>query len=253
MTNYKRVKYRKSPLLEVIFQLQFPTILAINSNQPVGFQEKIRNRYPFYQEILEQQNELLITSDGHSTAINQTKNYCFISKDHTYKINLTSSFIAISSVGYTQWEDFIEHIKYVVPLFEEEYMPTFYTRVGLRYIDAITRSKLGLSGQKWSDLIQPQILGIITPEIEDGIQSFVSSAEYKNSDGCSLTRTHIELVHVDNDPELSLLMDCDYFTNIIIEKDAMLNIANRLHQYSSNFINNAITDILNEAMEPMPI
>ena len=51
-------------------------------------------------------------------------------------------------MGYTQWEDFTRHIEFVVPLFEEEYRPAFYTRVGLRYVDAITRGNLGLKDRK---------------------------------------------------------------------------------------------------------
>lgn len=140
MQEYKRVKYNKSPLVEVIFQLRFPTILSINSKQPVDFQEKIRECYPLYQEEIEQQNELFIAPDGNPAQIRQSqnKNYSFISADGLFKVNLTSSFIAISTMGYTQWEDFTRHIEFVVPLFEEEYRPAFYTRVGLRYVDAIT-------------------------------------------------------------------------------------------------------------------
>lgn len=57
----KRVRYEKSPLVEVIFQLRFPTILSINARQPVEFQELIRKQFPFYEEGIEQQNEFLIT------------------------------------------------------------------------------------------------------------------------------------------------------------------------------------------------
>ena len=49
----KRVRYEKSPLVEVIFQLRFPTILSINAVQPVEFQELIRKEFPFYEEGVE--------------------------------------------------------------------------------------------------------------------------------------------------------------------------------------------------------
>lgn len=255
MQNYKRVKYNKSPLMEVIFQLRFPTILSINANQPVNFQEKIRERYPFYEEGIEQQNELVIAPDGKPTHLKQSenKNYSFVSADNLYKVNLTSSFIAISTLAYTQWEDFVKHIEFVVSVFEEEYKPAFYTRVGLRYIDAITRGNLGLETKKWNELIQPHILGIVTPEIEEGVHSFVSEAEYRNDDGKTLTKTHFEFVHVNDNPEMFLLMDCDYFTSGVTEKNELINIANMLHTNSSNFIGRAITEELSEAMEPEEI
>ena len=104
----KRVKYKNCPLVEVIFQLRFPTILSINTKQPAEFQEKIRRDYPYYDEGIEEQNELLLNANGKAAQVktNQNKNYSFISIDETYKVNLTSTFIAISTRKYTQWEEF---------------------------------------------------------------------------------------------------------------------------------------------------
>lgn len=251
----KRVQYKNSPLLEVIFQLQFPTILSINSNEPAEFQEAIRERYPFYEENIEQQNEVTVVPGGNSAQVKQTqtKNHTFISVDKTYKVNLTSSFIAISTVRYTRWEDFVEHINYVIPKFERKYSPAFYTRVGLRYIDAITRGNLGLTGKKWSELIKPHILGIITPGIEENVQTFLSTAEYKNPDEKSFTRVRIELVHVNENKELSLLLDSDYFTTEITQQDSVLSVAETLHTNSSTFIESAIMPDLRNAMEPTEI
>ena len=109
----KRVRYEKSPLVEVIFQLRFPTILSINSNQPVVFQEQIREKYPFFEEQLEEQGDILYNPQIKATALRKTgenKNYAFISEDNLTKINLTPSFIAISTMAYTQWEEFRKHI-----------------------------------------------------------------------------------------------------------------------------------------------
>ena len=97
------------------------------------------------------------------------------------------------------------------------------------------------------------MLGIVTPEIEDGVQSFVSEAEYKNADGKSFTKTHFELVHVNDNPELSLLIDCDYFTSEMTKKEELMDMANILHINSSNFIGKAITEELSIAMEPIEI
>ena len=152
MKEYKRVRYQKSPLIEVVFQLRFPTILSINAKQPMEFQDKIREKYPFYQEGDEQQNEMIIGPDGNPVQIktSSAKNYAFISSEESYKINLTASFISIYTLKYTQWEEFRKHIEFVVPIFETVYKPAFYTRVGLRYIDVINRENLGLEKVGWN-------------------------------------------------------------------------------------------------------
>lgn len=255
MSEINRVKYNKCPLIEVIFQLRFPTILSINTKQPDAFQERIREQYPFYQEVIEKQNEIVLAADGRPTQVKQnaSKNYAFISADSNYKINLTSSFISVSTTAYTQWEDFREHIARIIPIFEDIYKPAFYTRVGLRYIDAITKSALGLEGVQWNELIRPHVLGIMTPEIETGIKSFVSEAEYGNPDGKTITKAHFELVHINENVELSLLIDTDYFSFDITQKADVFNVAELLHENSSNFIGKAITKRLSDAMEPVEI
>ena len=143
----KRAKYKNCPLVEVIFQLRFPTILSINTKQPAEFQEKIRRDYPYYDEGIEEQNELLLNANGKAAQVktNQNKNYSFISIDETYKVNLTSTFIAISTRKYTQWEEFSVKVEQVVKAFQEVYEVPFYTRIGLRYIDVIQRSVLNLT------------------------------------------------------------------------------------------------------------
>lgn len=255
MNQYKRVRYQKSPLLEVIFQLRFPTILSINTNQPSTFQEKIRELYPFFQEGNEQQKEFFLGADGIPKQVgnSETKNYAFISPDGQSKINLTASFISFSTLRYTQWEEFLEKIRFIIPIFEDIYEPSFYTRIGLRYIDAITREDLGLQQEKWSDLIEPHILGLISSDFEDGIHTFKTIAEYENPKDKTYIKTHFELVHINNRRELSFLIDCDYFAQSITNKDKVYDIANDLHTNSSHFISSAFTEKLHQAMEPIEI
>lgn len=247
----KRVKYNRCPLVEVIFQLRFPTILSINSKQPADFQEKIRKEYPFFDEGIEEQNELLINTNGNSAQVksSQNKNYSFVSVDETYKVNLTSTFIAISTRKYTQWEEFSEKVRRVVKAFQETYEVPFYTRVGLRYIDVIQRSVLGLSNEKWSDLVKPHVLGVVT-QFEDSMNSYVSQTEFKDSTDDICTKTHFEFVNVNNSDENSLLIDCDYFKTEKVNVESMMNVATVLHNHSSNFLMTAITEKLNDAMEP---
>lgn len=44
-----RVIYEINPLDEVICQLRFPPVLKIDTEVPAGFQEQIRDDYPFYE------------------------------------------------------------------------------------------------------------------------------------------------------------------------------------------------------------
>lgn len=252
--NDQRVKYEKSPLVEVIFQLRFPTILSINSKQPVDFQEKIRKRFPYFEEGIEQQNEFLITPNTGETKVrtSQNKNYSFVTEDNLYKVNLTSTFIAVSTLQYTQWEDFIEVIKFVVAQFESVYEPPFYTRTGLRYIDVIQRSVYGLEQKKWSDLVKPHVLGIVAEE-ESKINSYLAEAELQDPVDGICTKEHFEFVHVNGNAEISLLIDCDYFKSEAIKSNDLFGVATSLHTHSSNFLRTAIKNDLHVAMKPVTL
>ena len=253
MENKKRVKYEKNPLVEVIFQLRFPTILSINKIQPADYQERVRTRYPFFQDNTEQQNEVIIGPNGpQQIKTSQNKNYSFISANNKYKINLTSTFIAVSTLSYTQWEDFIKEIEYAIVPFEEIYKPSFYIRVGLRYVDVISRSKLGLNDKKWSELIQPQVLGIVTDEIEDGVNSYLMETDFKCKDGTN-AKHHFELVNTEGSNEVSFLIDSDYFSIGTIKIDDVKNISEKLHINSGNFLAKTIKSELEVAMEPVNI
>ena len=53
----ERVKYRKSALREVIFQVKFPSILRIDTEVPAEFQEMVRQKYPMYND---RRNETIV-------------------------------------------------------------------------------------------------------------------------------------------------------------------------------------------------
>lgn len=252
----KRIKYSKSPLVEVVFQLRFPTILSINSTQPFFFQDKIRDRYPFFEDQLEEYGDVVLDTQLKKAAMRkmgENKNYSFISTDHMKKINLTPSFISFSSMAYEQWEIFREDIEGIIPIFEEIYRPIFYTRIGLRYIDVITRSKLDLINVKWTELIKSHVLGMITEEHEDGVNNYISETEYKTKVNDVLSKTHFELVQMNDQSEISFLIDCDYYILKTIKIEQVKEKSEALHDASSHFIQSAITNRLHNAMGPTEI
>lgn len=252
----KRVKYKKSPLIEVIYQLRFPTILSIESEQPVQFQERIREKYPFYDVQTEEQSNISFDPRLKSVSMNklgENKNYSFIDVDRVYKVNLTASFISISTKLYTQWETFWDNAQYVIKVFEEIYNPSFYNRVGLRYRNVIRRSILGLEECKWKELVSPEFLGIMGKTNEEGVKVYKTATEYQTDVEDVISTARIELVHVNHEEELCFLIDCDYYTNGINESSKIKYISDSLHEASNNFMQSAFTERLSMAMEPEDI
>ena len=142
----RRYAYGKSQLIEVICQLRFPTILSIDTREPADFQETVRAAFPRYQCQVE---KLPGVNGAPARTVN---NHTFISEDGGYKLSLTKDFIALSTMRYTHWEDFAARLDEPLGQFIKIYRPNCFDRVGLRFVNAISREQLGLTGRRWNDL-----------------------------------------------------------------------------------------------------
>lgn len=245
----KRIKYQRSPLVEVICQLRFPTILSLNTNEPVEFQELIRQEFPLYNCRNEKKSEVL---QNQEVRVSSNRVYEFIAASTRTKITITSSFIAFSTLEYDVWEKFREVILSVLTKFECVYRVPFYTRTGLRYKDIITKGVYGLSDKKWSELIKPNVIGIAAEIEDDRMMGFRLDTEYKQTDN-TYTHNMFSFVHHNGLLELSLLLDCDYYCKDIHDGSAVPVLIDTLHSHSSNFISYSITKLLEDAMQPVEI
>lgn len=250
-----RVIYGRNPLIEVIVQLRFPTILSINSSDPVEFQESIRDDYPLYQLGIENEQEIEIVAqnDMFFPSIrknNQHKNHTFISADGKYKINLTSSFISISTINYTRWEELLTRFDKPLSKFIEIYRPPFFERIGLRYIDAFSRKTLEITDKKWSDLIHSAWLGALATIPEEKALNIGVDAEYLLDNGVSRAKIHTGLGLVNNEPEKVFIVDSDFIHIANIQVNGYKEILEYLHNNSGAFIQSVIKESLHNAMKP---
>jgi uncharacterized protein (TIGR04255 family) len=266
LKDYHRVHYRKNPLLEVICQVRFPRILSIDGEVPSVFQNRINTRFPILQTANEyqQQVSMNMTDDNPIPHITQTEkrpNYAFVSGDTKWKVNLTSTFLSLSTLQYCSWEEFYEKLTFVIDVFQELYPSPFYERVGLRYIDAFTRSKLNLhDGTDWKDLIHPFALGFLSnPDIKDDIKFFKCSTEFDTGNNV-FARVNTSLGFINTGDiqvqlpgqELSFIVDSDIFT-FRVNREELSSRFESLHKVSTNIMRSVITETLHTAMEPEEI
>lgn len=250
----KRVIYNKNPLIEVILQVRFPTILSINSNEPAEFQEAIRQKYPLYSLNIEKEHELSIIEkeDSFFPSIqekDQKKNHSFVSADGKYKVNLTSSFISLSTVNYIRWEEFFDRFKFVLSKFLNVYNPTFFERVGLRYIDAFSREKLKITNKPWKELIQAPWIGPLSDIDENNLFNLGIDTEYVLGDQKSRAKIHTGL-GVLNNTEKVFIVDSDFIRSSMVSIVEYESVLEYLHNNSEAFIHSVITEDLHNAMEP---
>jgi uncharacterized protein (TIGR04255 family) len=249
----QRVVYGKNPLSEVVCQLRFPPILRIESEVPARFQDRIREEFPDFGETLGLQIEAPSELQGVAvpellgrTAI---RNYRFASEDDCWHVNLTRGFVALTTKKYERWEEFRSKLESPLSALVSIYSPTSFSRIGLRYINKIKRSQLGLEDVDWSELLEPHLMGLLRmPEVHDRVTQFESRYEIQLSDRESSVR--IVTAFVDETNERCYVIDNDFFRAGKIDISAVTEHLDYFNQRGSRLFRWCITDRLHAAMEP---
>ena len=259
-SNEERCRYEKSQLAEVICQLRFPEILTIEANAPVQFQEAIRHQFPHYAVRKEASPPRLTGTPGNMNLEKQalTNNYEFVSVDGRWRVNLTSRFISLACSRYDNWEEFAGMLDGPLAAFIKTYRPALFERVGLRYMNFISRQALNLQGTPWKELIQPQYLGLLADEEvhEQSTARNSIDAEIALRGGCR-AKIHAGpgLVKRNGvqDNEVKFILDLDLFMQGKMAVNLSAGALQTLHSQADSIFRGAITQTLHDAMEPAPL
>lgn len=256
-----RVHYDRPQLAEVICQLRFPAILSIGANDPVEFQEAVRGIFPRYTARKEQPRPQ-ITGLGTPEAKLETPkpvtNHHFISADGRWKLNLTSGFISLSTVTYPGWESFGKQLDMPLAQFIRIYKPAFFERIGLRYVNIISRKELELEDEPWRELIAAPYLGVLAEEDIDERAARKCSVDVElNLDSGCRVKLHAgpgmvkaNVPNAQQDPEVKFILDMDLFMEGQIDPRMAAAGLETLHGHSTPLFQGAITDKLHSALEP---
>ena len=255
-----RVRYDRAQLAEVICQFRFPAILSIGAREPVDFQEAVRSMFPRYAAKEEQPGPKITglgTPGAKLEAQKPIVNHNFITADGHWKMNLTSNFISLSTVAYSGWEDFGQHFDLPLAQFIRIYQPAFFERIGLRYVNAISRKKLGLEDELWDDLIESPFIGILAePDVDqDKVSKNALDVEMNLEQGCRM-KLHAGpgMLSGKQDPEPKFILDGDFSVmEQNIPADRITAHLGNLHDYAVRLFNAATSQELKEAMGQNPM
>ena len=252
-----RCRYGAHQLAEVICQLRFPEILAISEKPPVDFQEAIRAEFPQFVKRMERPAPTLTGTPGGMTLQNQpaTVNYQFLSADGVWRVNLTSKFISLSCTKYSGWEEFARKLDKPLAAFIQVYKPAYFERVGLRYLNFISRFQLGLADLPFSELIAPCYLGPLAEEdvAETGTTRCSVDAEMAIRGGCR-AKIHagpgLVKVNGQQDQEVKFVFDQDLYMAGQLKLSLVAGALQTLHGQAFAIFRGAISEKLHDAMEP---
>lgn len=149
------VPLKNAPLLRVIGQVRFPTLLSVrNADRVSGFQDSVRDRYPF----LEREDVAMLTvgpisvpDAGHEAVVH----WRFWDAQRHWRTTLNQDFLALETTTYESRADFMAKLGEVLRAFHTIFQPNAAIRLGMRYIDQITSPQF----ERLGDLLIPEVLG----------------------------------------------------------------------------------------------
>jgi len=257
-----RVHYARTPLYEVLCQIRFPPLLRIDSEVPAGFQESIRHAFPLFSEEdpvllpdipadVPPEFAALLRATSQATR----RIWQFQSEDKQDTVTLTREFLGLATLKYEKWEDFRAQIATSFKALCAAYSPSFCVRIGLRYRNLILRSGLGLAGEPWSALLQPQIAAEysspnLVPTIRESVHRVLIALSRAQG---MVNLRHGSASLQGQEAEGGYLIDNDFFTEDKTEVSRVIERLDLFNREAGRLFRWCITQKLHDAMEPHPV
>jgi uncharacterized protein (TIGR04255 family) len=249
----RRVIFTPNPLVEVVTQFAFPRLLELDAELPVQFQKLVQAEFP----ILEASKVIEVTIDmekGDSRRAPEGRRYVFFSPDRKWQAALTSDFLALTTTEYVRWEGFRHRAVLLLGAFLKCYKPVHFHRIGLRYRDVLTRSKLKLKDIPWRDLLAPPIAGMLsTGDVDEkDVLGCRTSCAFSVSPTIKVQLNHG--IVAGREGEHDYMIDMDFFIDQPTEAnaDAGTKTLESFRPHPSDLFNWCISKQLYDAMDPQP-
>lgn len=236
-----------APLLRVIVQVRFPTILSIEKRGFVApFQEAIRVNYPVLRA--EQTRGMMLGPEG-PEQMPPTTTWRFSSLDDNWRVSLATEFVAIETTEYVSRSDLLTRFEEVIRALESHIGPQKVDRLGVRYVDRIIGDAVG----NVANLLRPEMLGVAgTAPGQQAILS-INEALFALPDQSAQMRVRwgllppggtVDPAAIDPINERSWILDLDMFRSEPrkFEPDAILSDTRIYAERSYSFFRWAVTD-----------
>ncbi len=213
-----------SPLVAVVAQVRFPTILTIrqaNDAQVAALQARLRGIYPYLNEHHAYHFDVVEPSEPR-VARAVVWRFSDRKQDPNWRISLGDDFVALEARNYTSRKDFLERLGVVLDAVCDVIEPASATRLGIRYVDRLT----GNAVDRIDDLLIPEVLGVARRcddhpnAIERSIVNLMTHAQLRGPrDAVVAVRWGVLPPSATHDPDMlppvaetSWILDMDMFT-----------------------------------------
>jgi len=180
-------------------------------------------------------------------------NFLFRSEDRRTAVHLAAEALSLSTSSYSTWENFRLLLEPVMAALEHRYKPSFYQRVGLRFVNIIKRSEVGMSDTPWKDLLKEGVLGALANEqFEFSARESTHQMYLRASDGGQLNFRY-GLARVRETQEIAYRLDFDFFREEKVEVANAKPTIDGLNAMVGRAFRWCIKPVLHDALGPKPV
>jgi uncharacterized protein (TIGR04255 family) len=210
------MKYDKSPLIEVVFEISFNAANKWNDVIPGLFYSKIEKRFP---KISPRINNIGITNNSLQVAksVNTT---LYKNEEENTIVQLSNNIFSVNKLpNYEGWDKFISDIDYAYKSFREiielHLSPIQVNRIGLRYINKIDIEKHSVSNLKNYLNIYPNLPAYI--DSINAIQIALESQHQKEGINKNILSINIATLKQDAQYKAPILFEIDYLNQFNVD------------------------------------
>lgn len=168
---------------------------------------------------------------------------------------MTQDFIAITEHKYSRWEAFKSHLELAEKSFRETYSPAYYSRLGLRYRNVIDRKRIGAGGVHWDELLKPYFVGLLGADaVKHSVRENRSISHIALNGpfhGTVILQQGLANVAAGSDPVY--FVDADFHSEGTYTNEQAFTILTDFNRLSGNLFRWAITDRLEQLLQPVPL
>jgi uncharacterized protein (TIGR04255 family) len=250
---FPKVIYDKNPLEFVACEFRFPPVLKIELDLPVAFQEAVRGQFPLFKETVPLNLLPPEVMKLFPNIANQSRSYEFSSGDGIWTAVLSRGALTVVCKHYTRWNDFRLRLELPFKALMDAYSPEFFTRIGLRYRDVISRERLGLQGTPWGELLEPAMVGEFRAPLASLVIGSWHQVMYRLSqeDAQILLQHGLQTLVPNGEP--SYIFDTDFFTEKRKEATDVFELLKFFNKHAWSVFRSCIAEKLHNAMDPKPV
>lgn len=262
--NMSKYTYTNNQIKNVLLRLSYPTILKIDTEPPVAFQEEVKNSFPEYQVSGQQKNEIVLPGQLNALPVMKVEK----SRLHTFseesadvaraagisggnggQISLSNEELILRFSRYSTWSEFKGHAENIVRAFLKIYQPALFKQISLRYINIFNRKDLDLESHNWSELFTDKIAGYFINCDEDKVGSYNQEIVMQLDDAKEhLARYKHLLGRVRGETETCFILDAEYMTAKPCAPSRGMNELEALHGFAENIIERCASKLLREKL-----